>query len=202
MKNCGSKTMLICVALMLGCVTVQPASALSIGVDRLLGFAEPGTPSNESNAVNQVNFLIEAYNAGIATHTNLGDNSDDPQGEVHFLWFSDPASWPSDPATLIPDPVLPMVTTATKTDTENPNIDLGSMVYEWIVTKYGRDSYVYYIGDISGEIELPVSGWRNGSGLSHYALVESTTRVPDGGSTALLLGLACIALGSWRSRKR
>jgi hypothetical protein len=58
----------------------------------------------------------------------------------------------------------------------------------------GGTAEVWYVGDLSGVINIPSIGF--GHGLSGWALFTAPIgAVPDGGTTAMLLGAALGALG-------
>jgi VPDSG-CTERM motif len=83
------------------------------------------------------------------------------------------------------------------------HINLGATAgtYSYLFAKYdGQNdiSQVWYVGDLSGEITIPVNG-PLGHGISVYILFPGTPGgVPDGGTTAMLLGAALGALGMAR----
>ena len=56
---------------------------------------------------------------------------------------------------------------------------------------YGSE--VWYVGDLSGTITIPATA--GGYGLSGWTLFGSASSVPDGGTTAMLLGAALSVLG-------
>ena len=61
----------------------------------------------------------------------------------------------------------------------------------------GGTGEVWYVGDLSGSISIPGTGY--GHGLSGWALFTAGgVGVPDGGTTAMLLGAALCALGVMR----
>jgi hypothetical protein len=193
------------VAMLLGLLFCQGAYAITIGADQLLGTIDPGTPANLKNEMVMVNGLLEGwgdvkgYNDGALSGTVLGDNPDDPNRpkknprlEVYTLRFSS--------STYIPDAgEAPLAVSGKKVNTCNTRIHLGKNSYEWVLAKWGKDSAVYYIGGLTGELELTLggTGWdKKGHGLSHYTLFHGKpTDVPDGGLTISLLGLALGALG-------
>ena len=185
-----------------------------IDIDRLLGTVEPGTPGDEANELVMLNFLldgnsmVDGYNDGAPSGTNMGDNPLDPnpngKPEEYILRFSS--------STLIPSPGgAPLGTGwADKDESGNHTVDLGGSTYEWIAAKYGRNTGFFYIGDLSGEIVLPTMKWKpsfectvwdGDNGLSHTTLINPIgTTVPDGGATILLLGVAMLALGSLKRK--
>jgi hypothetical protein len=75
-------------------------------------------------------------------------------------------------------------------------INLGAGgVYTYLFAKYnGFGSDVWYIGDLSGIITIPRFG--GGCGLTEWTLFgPGVPGVPDGGITAMLLGVAFGVLG-------
>lgn len=166
------------------------AAPVILGSDELLGTIFPATPASETNAKEQVRFLVNAYNLGTASGTNLGGNPADPQAETYTLYRPTAA-----PSTL----ALPVVGDKVDTGSANPEIDLGGITYQYALFFQASHAWVYYIGNISGFNSIkwggdtttdPVPSNWNGTGLSHYVLFDGTpTRVPDGAATLLLLGL-------------
>ena len=81
-------------------------------------------------------------------------------------------------------------------------IDLGTQgTYHYLFAHYGgpRGGFaeVWYVGNLSGSISIPAIGF--GHGLSGWGLFTATGgAVPDGGTTAMLLGAALGALGMVR----
>jgi VPDSG-CTERM motif len=79
-------------------------------------------------------------------------------------------------------------------------IDLGTQVtYDYLFAHYGgpRGGFaeVWYVGDLSGLITIPGNALRHGlSGGALFTAAGGRT-VPDGGTTAMLLGVALGALG-------
>ena len=190
----------------------QPVTAHTIGVDELLGIIVPGTPANEDNGQIQVNGLLEGwvlpgpdvlgYNDGAPSGSVLGNNPADPKSEVYTLKFS--------ATTVIPKPLAPLATSfSPSVEGSNPTFNLGTWEYDWVLAKWGQDAAVYYIGNLPAwtEVTLSLGGTgftTNGHGLSHYILFNQTAPspppVPDGGSTAALLGSALFAAAYLRRR--
>jgi hypothetical protein len=186
----------------------QSAYAVTIGANELLGTIVPGTPANEANAMTQVNGLLEGwallgpdvrgYNDGAASGSVLGNNPNDPQSEVYTLKFS--------ATTVIPKPTALLATSYSPgVSTSNPTFNLGAATYSWVLAKWSNNSAVYYIGNLAAGTEVTLTkggtGFSSSAGLSHYVLFNrSTTSVPDGGSTAALLGSVLLAFGMLRRR--
>lgn len=171
-----------------------------VGASRVLGIIEPATPAKESNGRIMVNGLLEGwgsvlgYNDDAASGTVMGDNPNDPKTESYTLKYT--------ADTLIPAaPNAPLVRENDwyKVNSNDPVIDLGNFRYDWVLAKWGKNAEVYYIGDLTGSVELKRVHLTAG-GLSHYTLFNRTA-VPDAGQTAALLGLGLLGL-SWWARRR
>lgn len=187
----------------------QSANALTIGADELLGIIVPGVPSNEPNQEIMVNGLLEGwdavlgYNDGAPTASVLGNNPNDPKSETYTLKFS--------ASTVLPAPgSAPLATSYSgQVVTSNPTFNLGASTYDWVLAKWGKDAAVYYIGNLAAGTEVTLSlggtGFESqGHDLSNYILFNGTsvgvTEVPDGGSTAALLGSVLFGIGFLRRR--
>ena len=75
--------------------------------------------------------------------------------------------------------------------------------YAYILAKYGQagrwGSHIWYIGALDGSHSVPSN--IGGNDLSHYSLYNADQfDVPDGGTTAALLGLSMVGLGMIRRR--
>lgn len=152
----------------------QNASALTlnIGDSHELGYLWPGLPSGNQNRVTYVNHMI-----GMA----LG-SIDIANGQIYFRSNHAFGSTPT--------AVWALNGTGTTI-----NLGIGG-VYTYLFASYGAaGSEVWYIGNLSGILTLPaiagglfrLTGWTllgPGAGVG----------VPDGGVTAMLLGLAICAL--------
>jgi protein with PEP-CTERM/exosortase system signal len=173
-----SKLALLCTAV---CGTMlvftNNARALSIGDEHELGFVEFGIPSGDQDRLNYVNHLI-----GMALGTQ-----DDALGQ-HFTRSNNDFG-------ALPQAVLTAHVNGTST-----SIDLGAGgTYLYLFAKYDGPNYgseVWYVGDLSGIITIPDEA--GGYGLSGWTLFGSAGSVPDGGTTAMLLGTAFGALGMAR----
>jgi hypothetical protein len=152
-------------------------SALTIGDGHELGFVEFGIPSGDQDRLNYVNHLI-----GMALGT-----TDQTLGQTFTRSNNDFG------------PLAPAVLTNLLNGTST-SIDLGAGgTYLYLFAKYDGPNYgseVWYVGDLSGIITIPATA--GGYGLSGWTLFGSAGSVPDGGTTAMLLGMAFGALGMAR----
>jgi VPDSG-CTERM motif len=150
------------------------ARALTIGDGHELGFVNFGIPSGDSDRLTYVNHLV-----GMALGT-----SDKADGQTYSR--SNNSFSPLAPAVL-----------GGLVDGTSTTINLGSGLYTYLFAKYDGPNYgseVWYVGDLSGNITIPASA--GGYGLSGWTLFgPGTPGVPDGGTTAMLLGAALSALG-------
>lgn len=174
------------------------AIPIQIGADRVLGIVLPGTPADPGNEQIMVNGLLGGwsgvigYNGGAPSGTVMGDNPNDPKTETYTLKFT--------PDTKIPAPPnAPLANDWYRVESEDPVIDLGNYKYDWVLAKWGKNAEIYYIGDLTGTIELARINLSKG-GFSHYTLFNRTA-VPDAGGTAALLGLSLLGLGCWARRR-
>lgn len=186
----------------LGLATASLGFSVTIPNSYLLGTVVPGTPASPADETEMVRFLAAGLNtapnsvnavAYPGSGINLGDNPADGNTETYTLWR------PSNLPGVAP---LPGATGA-QTVTGNTTLNLGAFQYDYILGKFGSDSAVFYIGNLSGEITIPnLTG--NTNGLSGYLLVNPRNRdipgVPDGGSALVLLG-ASLALVAFARRK-
>lgn len=144
----------------------------------LVGTIRPGEPAGDAAEVGYVNTLL-----------GLGANSTLTLGGQTFTTFNTDFN-----GTAI---------FASKDETENTSIPLG---YQYVLAKYNGPnggSVVWYLGGESATIPQTSLGlWTNtagnGYGLSHFALFNPTTSVPDGGATLALLGGALAGMAAFR----
>jgi protein with PEP-CTERM/exosortase system signal len=152
------------------------ANALTIGDAHELGFVNFGIPSGDQDRTNYVNHLI---GMGLGTQ-------DDFSGQ-HFTRSNNNFG-------SLPTAVFHHNGTGT-------SINLGAAgTYTYLFAKYDGPNYgseVWYVGDLSGTITIPATA--GGYGLSGWTLFTGGGQgVPDGGTTAMLLGTALGALGMAR----
>jgi len=154
---------------------MPPSISLAIGDAHELGFVNFGIPSGDADRLNYVNHLI-----GMALASE-----DDAFGQ-HFTRSNNAFS-------QLPQAVLAGHVNGTSTSV---NLGAGGL-YTYLFAKYDGPNYgseVWYVGDLSGIIEIPATA--GGYGLSGWTLFgPGVPGVPDGGITAMLLGTAFGALG-------
>ena len=153
------------------------ALALTIGDSHELGFVNFGIPTGDQFKLNYINHLI-----GMA----LG-SQDDALGQ-HFTRSNH--SFGS-----LPQAVLAGSLSGTST-----TINLGAGgLYTYLFAKYDGPNFgseVWYVGDLSGIITIPLYGSGRQYALSGWTLFgPGGPGVPDGGTTAMLLGAALSVLG-------
>jgi hypothetical protein len=151
------------------------AKALTIGDDHELGFVNFGIPSGDADRLIYVNHLI-----GMALGT-----SDKADGQTYFRSNNSFGQ-------------LPKAVLAGHVSGNTTTINLGAGgLYTYLFAKYDGPNYgseVWYVGDLSGIITIPATA--GGYGLSGWTLFgPGVPGVPDGGTTAMLLGAALGALG-------
>jgi hypothetical protein len=170
-----TKLSLLCTALAGALLAFSPSvQALTIGDAHELGFVNFGIPSGDSDRLTYVNHLV-----GMTPGT-----SDKADGQTYFR--SGNSFGP------LPQAVLAGVVDGTST-----TINLGAQgTFTYLFAKYDGPNYgseVWYVGDLSGKITIPATA--GGYGLSGWTLFGTGAGVPDGGTTAMLLGAALGVLG-------
>ncbi len=177
-------TLTICaLALTFSATNAAAATALVIGDSNYLGSIDPGSPSSEADEAGYINHLLDQTLGttdivGIAPQTKTYVRSN--------IACPNPATCPDATAAGAQ---------STITGTGPTNLDVSNFTY--LLAKYGNVSYVWYVANLT-TVSF-VSSIGQGGGLSHYALFNPSS-VPDGGTTAGLLGLAMLGLGYLRRR--
>jgi hypothetical protein len=174
-KSSTTKLALLCTALVGAMLAFSDnAKALTIGDTHELGFVNFGIPSGDADRLIYVNHLI-----GMTLGT-----SDKADGQTYFR--SNNAFSP-----------LPQAVLAGHVNGTGTSINLGSGLYTYLFAKYDGPNYgseVWYVGNLSGIITIPATA--GGYGLSGWTLFgPGVPGVPDGGTTAMLLGAALSVLG-------
>jgi len=160
-------------------ISVPPSINLMIGDGHELGRAIPPVPEGDADITQYVNFMI-GLSLGGSGQVIIG-----PHTIVVSRSMNDFGPLPS-PATLA----------LRGTGTTVPLGTQGTFTY--LFAHYGGPGggtgEVWYVGDLSGSISIPGTGF--GHGLSGWALFTAPNGgVPDSGVTAILLGSALSALG-------
>jgi protein with PEP-CTERM/exosortase system signal len=160
-------------------IPLPPSINLTIGDQHELGLVQPPTPEGDADITQYVNFMI-GLSLGGSGHVIIG-----PHNILVTRSMNNFGSLPG-PATLA------LRGTGT-------TINLGIQgTYSYLFAHYGGPgggfAEVWYVGDLSGTISIPATGL--GHGLSGWALFTAPGgAVPDGGTTAMLLGAALSMLG-------
>jgi hypothetical protein len=160
-------------------ISLPPSINLAVGDQHELGQAISAVPEGDADITRYVNFMIGLSLGGsgqvvIGPHTIKVTRSMNDFGPL-----------PS-PATLA-------------LRGAGTSINLGAQgTYDYLFAHYGGlgggVAEVWYVGDLSGIISLPATGF--GHSLSGWVLfTASGGAVSDGGTTAMLLGPALGALG-------
>src|SRR5438309_5693342 len=174
-KSSTKKFALLC-TVVLGAMLAfsNSAKALTIGDAHELGFVNFGIPSGDADRLTYVNHLV-----GMALGT-----SDKADGQTYFR--------SNNSFSPLPQAVLGGLADGTST-----TINLGTGLYTYLFAKYDGPNYgseVWYVGNLSGTITIPATA--GGYGLSGWTLFgPGVPGVPDGGTTAMLLGAALSVLG-------
>ena len=175
------KLALLCTVLAGALLAFSPnarAVSLSIGDGHELGFVNFGIPAGDNDRLNYVNHL---RGMGLGT-------TDQAFGQTFFR--------SNNALGQMPQAVL---AGNVKGTTTSVNLGAGGL-YTYLLAKYDGPNYgteVWYVGDLSGIITIPATAGRYG--LSSWMLFgPGVPGVPDGGTTAMLLGLGLCSVGIFR----
>jgi VPDSG-CTERM motif len=151
-----------------------PLIDLALGDQRELGQVHPALSQGDAAITQYVNFMI-GLSFGGSGHVIIG-----PHDNLVTRSMNDFDALPSAAALALRG--------------KGATIDLGTQgTYDYLFAHYGgpRGGFaeVWYVGNLSGMITIPGNAFRHG--LSGWALFTGRNAgVPDGGSTAMLLGAA------------
>ena len=157
---------------------------LAIGDSYYLGSVVQGTPADEDHEAAYINQL--ASMAPGTTANDLEVIPGNPPDSNDFTRSNNVFG------------ALPDAEFLDKNDAGTPlTFDLtGSTQY--ILSKYGQGSLVWFLAGYTGSVTVASSF--NGHGLSHTSFFGGNVTVPDGGATLVLLGAALSVLGMLRRR--
>jgi hypothetical protein len=147
------------------------ALTLTVGDNRYLGQIIPGTDGNAERTA-YVNHMIGMNLGGFGLFMNqVFNRSTNSFGSL-------------------PTAVFALNGTGT-------NISLGTGLYSYLFARYSAISYVWYVGNLSGNVQIPLL--TGGGLLLGWTLFSVGGQgVPDGGTTVMLLGVAIGVLGMAR----
>ncbi len=155
----------------------------------VVGTVSPGAPANPAAVADYINFMIGLSNGDSVQHDFGGSEGIQTITRSNNVFASLPNAVfnPNDPNAQGTGTVI--------------NLGAGG-VYTYLFAKYdgqNDNSFVWYVGNLSGIVTIPLLG-PLGHGLSGWILFGpgSGQGVPDGGTTAMLLGAAFGALGMMR----
>ncbi len=198
MKLCSTLRMAvgaICTAGILA--AAGAASAATIDITREFGLIKPGDPADATAATERIEYVVGQYNLGafgstsgvsIGTHgpytvdvINLGITPLPSVGEIG----------------LNQSPFPPNTTSLT--------VDLGLGGYDYLAAKWANTEVFYYIAGLTGEVTLMNDVVKNQAGAPQglSGLITwgpGTSKVPDAASTAALLGMALVGIGTLRNK--
>ena len=147
------------------------ASALTVGDNKYLGQLIVGTGGNAERTA-YVNYMIGMHTGDIGLFMNQVFNRS------------------SNNFGALPKAVFALNGTGI-------NIPLGTGLYSYLFARYSGISFVWYVGNLSGNVQIPPL--TIGGALMGWTLFGAGGQgVPDGGTTVMLLGAALGALGITR----
>lgn len=162
------------------------AVPISTTSDQYVGSISPNVPANEAAEVSYINALIALAPgaSGNFSGQTLVRSSETFVGGLPTA-----------------------VVTGSFKDETNPSTTIDITGFEYLLGKYGGQgnsgggAWVFFVGDLTGEVTIPGNFGTGGPGLSHYTLYNANrTSVPDGGATVMLLGMALGGAGALRRR--
>jgi len=164
-------------------IPLPPSINLTIGDQHELGKVQPATPEGNAAITQYVNFMI-GLSLGGSGHVIIGPhNVLVTRSTNDFVQLAGPA------------------TLALRGTDTTVNLGLTGGTYDYLLAHYGGPgggfAEVWDVGNLSVSISIPAIGF--GHGLSGWALFTAADgAVPDGGTTAMLLGAALGAVGMAR----
>ncbi|MBM4143029.1 MAG: VPDSG-CTERM sorting domain-containing protein [Lentisphaerae bacterium] len=181
MKTARMVAGLMAVACLMGLTQTASAILLDTSSTEYLGYINDGIPSSPSDEATYINSLIGMPAPSGPTQI----------GSERYTRSSNP---------LPPGAPLATAAGSIKDDGGSNTGDFGSG-YTYLIAKYDGPNYgsvVWYVGGLSGLFELPATlppSRRRGYGISHWSLFNPHS-TPDGGATAMLLGVAMLGLAA------
>jgi hypothetical protein len=192
MKN-GAKQLVIGAMVGVGlCISANCALAATISTDDYgIGTIVPGTPASPADELGYVQTAVSMWNGATAPGTY--------NGNTYSLLSGGKVPTPLTAPTLLPS------------NDQNFNgsgntatISLGNGGYEYLLTRWGGGDILWYVEGLSGNVTVEndlVSPGAVNTGLSHFALFGDENNppptVPDGGSTAAMLGSVLVVMGTF-----
>lgn len=171
------------IALMCGLaltLSASTASALAVGDANYLGQVVNGAPANPTDEVTYINSLLDLAAGALQTTCSQAPSE-----------LCDRIG-----STLAAGALSDAVAAGTfKEDPTDGTVNVTGFL--WLLAKYGGESRVWYVGNLSGNQSVPTAA------LSHISLYNpGGVTVPDGGATLGLLGLGMMGLGYLRRRQK
>ena len=166
------------------------ATTLTFGDQYSIGSIEPGKPDSDAAQVPLINKLIDL---------NTGNNQ-----VVNMVFQGSQGDYTFDRLANF-DSLVGNVTDVGSSKFENlVNSTFDVTGFTFLLAKYGNgvpgtaDSTAFYVWDVTGLTSATIQF----SALSHVSLYNpTTTNVPDGGTTAVLLGFALVGMSFIARRK-
>ena len=169
-------------------ISSHAVTIFTLADTRLIGQITPGTSTATEDNAAYVNSLVDRSHGISPSSFDFAENT--------YLLFN------TQGGTL----TYAEAAAATSGAVGGDHLVAGVTGYEYLVVKYdgaNGEAYVFNVAGITGDVQVPATDPRKNT-HNKYLLFNAagTTRVPDGGITAIMLGLGFAAMGMVSRRNR
>jgi hypothetical protein len=167
----------------------------------LIGLIAPGSPAAPSDETSRANELLTLFNSGATTPTTIGGFTYTLGSALSFGGNVNSAPLPT-PATL--DTSLGSGGQINE-NTTSFSLSLGGSTFDYLLVKWDNVDALYDVQGLTGTLDVTNnvvfnSGVGGAAQAASHADLFNASSVPDGGSTAAMLGAALIGIGLLRRK--